>query len=230
MPSALCPDGSRIRELRERSLDRSGEPKTQLRFGLDCGLSERTVQNAESGRPVSRSTAQRIADGLGVPVESLFRAGSDGPRAKTPPGQADYYVPNLVGTWFAECHEHAGVNDRGQPVAAWVHHWRFVLRPDKKGVCGECACITPGFEHGRFDLVGHVDGSRFIHISGIRNGGVDHFFKSLLRYENDGRTTRLAGGYVVFNPEHRAIFVGDIAFTREMPRRAKRRAGRGGTA
>jgi transcriptional regulator with XRE-family HTH domain len=215
MRGVLRPNSRRIRELREGNLGPDGEPKNQLQFALDCGLSERTIQNVESGRPVSRATAQSIADCLGVPLDSIFSTERDRPRTKTAPGQPDYYIPFVTGIWIARCNEHEGVNYRGERLPPWVHHWRFEIERDKNGLCGTCHCITPGFEHGRFDLIGHIDGSRFVHIEGIRSGGVDHFFKTLLRFENDGRTTRLMGGYVVFNPEQQTVLVGDIEFTRE---------------
>lgn len=65
MPS-LEPHGEKLASLR-RLLG-----FTQLQLALRAGVSERTVRNAERGRPINREFLQYIAGGLGIPVEELI--------------------------------------------------------------------------------------------------------------------------------------------------------------
>lgn len=64
MPS-LQPYGAKLASLR-RALG-----LTQLELAVRCGVSERTVRNAERGHPVKRSFLEFIAGGLGVALHEV---------------------------------------------------------------------------------------------------------------------------------------------------------------
>ncbi|QDT76266.1 helix-turn-helix domain-containing protein [Lacipirellula limnantheis] len=64
MPS-LQPYGAKLASLR-RALG-----LTQLELAIRCGVSERTIRNAERGRPVKKSFLEFIAGGLGVTLHEI---------------------------------------------------------------------------------------------------------------------------------------------------------------
>jgi transcriptional regulator with XRE-family HTH domain len=70
MPS-LAPQGKRISAIR-RVLG-----LTQLDLALRCGVSERTIRNAERGRPIMRDFLQFIAAGLGVSMDEVIHVSPD---------------------------------------------------------------------------------------------------------------------------------------------------------
>ncbi len=70
MPS-LVPQGERISAIR-RVLG-----LTQLDLALRCGVSERTIRNAERGRPIKRDFLQFIAAGLDASIDELIHVSPD---------------------------------------------------------------------------------------------------------------------------------------------------------
>jgi transcriptional regulator with XRE-family HTH domain len=69
MPSVV-PQGERISDFRRV------HGLTQLELALRSGVSERTIRNAERGRPVKRDFLLFIAAGLGVSLDEVIQASS----------------------------------------------------------------------------------------------------------------------------------------------------------
>lgn len=70
MPS-LAPQGDRLSTFR-RVLG-----LTQFELAVRSGVSERTIRNAERGRPIKRDFLQYIAAGLGVPMDDVIQASTE---------------------------------------------------------------------------------------------------------------------------------------------------------
>ena len=78
---------------------------------------------------------------------------------------------------------------------------------------GKCRCITPTFEVAQYDLKVEVTGRGFILLDGVRNAddGAEDIFRAILQHYSDTRTQTMNGGFAMYWPPHREIFVGHLA-------------------
>jgi len=202
-------DGQKIKSLR------AAKKWSQEGLAGKAGCSVRTVQNAEAGKQIKEELLACIAEALGVPIEEITSANPEpADQFPTPiPGNPDYYIQALQGTWRTVVSRYPGIDREGHAVEGRdLEYDVTVLSAKGNTLTASCHCVSPGFEYERFTLKAVVDGQGVLLIDGYRDvpDGAVHFFRSIMQYLSDARSKTIEGGYVVFDIDPSGIFVGRI--------------------
>lgn len=166
-------------------------------------------------RRITVQNAHDLSTVLGCTIENLTGQKPfipiDITNTKAPLGTPEYYMNAIIGKWIATSTIFSRADLRGEPVPENVFQFDVEFYMVNGRLLGTCHCTTPFHEQAEYALkVVEVTGRGFIMLDGIRatDDGAEDVFRSIEQYYSDTRTQNMDGGFVMYWPVHREIFVG----------------------